>query len=45
MNFIFEAYSNVYSAAMMAEPHAPSHAATAKKRGLVAKIQAMLAKN
>jgi hypothetical protein len=30
MNWIFEAYSNVYNAAMMQEPSRPNHAATAK---------------
>ena len=30
MNWIFEAYSNVYSAAMMQDQSRPSHVATAK---------------
>jgi len=30
MNWIFEAYSNVYNAAMMQEQSRPSHVATAK---------------
>ena len=30
MNWIFEAYSNVYNAAMMQDQSRPSHAATAK---------------
>jgi hypothetical protein len=30
MNWIFEAYSNVYNAAMLQEPYRPPHVATAK---------------
>ncbi|MGE3876743.1 MAG: hypothetical protein AB7F74_27625 [Parvibaculaceae bacterium] len=30
MNWIFEAYSNVYNAAMMQDQSRPSHVATAK---------------
>lgn len=30
MNWIFEAYSNVYNAAMMQDQSRPNHAATAK---------------
>jgi hypothetical protein len=45
MNWIFEAYSNVYSAAMMQDGKHPSHVAGAKKAGLVSKLQAKLFKH
>jgi hypothetical protein len=45
MNWIFEAYSNVYSTAMMQDAKHPSHAAAAKKAGLVSKLQAKLFKH
>jgi hypothetical protein len=45
MNWIFEAYSNVYSTAMMGETHAPSHVAVAKKPGLIARLQTRLSRH
>ena len=45
MNWIFEAYSNVYSTAMMKDMTVPTHVAGAKKAGLVAKLQAKFFKH
>ena len=42
MNWIFEAYSNVYNTALMQDRTLPKHAAPAKDIGKAARLMAIL---